>query len=94
MKKIGQTDEGNILLEASQDEYLMLCHLAVALEGIPLDELRMRDDRYATLPDFYGVFGAIEGFTLAQFRVNDLQALLDKFKDKLQKRDVNVPRKE
>jgi hypothetical protein len=87
MKKIGDTNEGNVLLEANQDEYLMLVHLASALEGKPLDYVMMRENRTATFPDFYGVFGAIEAFALANYRINDLQALLDQFKNRIIRRD-------
>ena len=87
MRKIGDTDEGNVLLEANQDEFLMLVHLAAVLEGLPLEDVRMRDNHHAKLPDFYGVFGAIEAFALAHYRIGSLQSLLDQFKETLQKRD-------
>ena len=82
MKKIGDTNDGNVLLEASQDEYLMLENLAASLEGRPLSEVKFRDDRRLIFPDFYGVFGAIEAFALAHFRINDLQGLIDQFREK------------
>ena len=82
MKKIGDTNDGNILLEASQDEYLMLEHLAMSLEGKPLYEVQLRDDHRLIFPDFYGAFGAIEAFALAHFRINDLQGLIDQFREK------------
>jgi hypothetical protein len=82
MKEIGRTKEGNYLLEASENEYLMLVHLASSLEGKPIDEIRYHKEP-SLETDFYGVFGAIEAFALAHYRVNDLQILLDRLKNKL-----------
>jgi hypothetical protein len=80
MKKIGETTEGNVLIEATQEEYLILTHLAAAVEGKSLEDIHLQRD-YSVLFDYSGVFGAIEAFTLAHYRTNELQALLDRFKD-------------
>lgn len=74
MKKIGTTDQGTVLLEASQDEYAMLVHLASALEGKSLEDVMFHREP-GIAPDYYGVLGAIEAFALELFRINDLVSL-------------------
>jgi hypothetical protein len=80
MKKIGHTEEGNCLVEMSEDELKAFEHLASAVEGKTIDELFVADRRYV-LPDYTGLFGAIEAFTLVHYRVNDLQELVDRFRE-------------
>lgn len=81
MKKIGTTDQGTVLLEASQDEYSMLVHLAAALEGKPLEDVRFSRQEIGVMPDYYGAFGAIEAFALELFRINELVALTHDLKN-------------
>lgn len=88
MKQVGVTTENNVLIEATQDEYRMLCYLADAVEGKTIDCIGMRRDSRVNLPDFYGVFGAIEAFSLAHYRLNELQELLDNMRAKINKREV------
>lgn len=80
MKKIGTTEDGNVLLEANQEEFSMLVHLASALEGKTLEEVRFHREQ-GLAPDYYGVFGAIEAFALELFRINELVALTHDLKN-------------
>ena len=83
MKAVGRTLEGAYLLEASENEYRLLKHLAKAIEGKSLEVIGIRDDYGTSFPDFSGTFGAIEAFALAHYRVNELQDLLDRFRQKV-----------
>ena len=85
MKKIGETIDHNILIEMSQKEYQLLSRLSQSLEGKTINEIYMRDDYGTVSGDYSGVFGAIEAFALSKFRINELQALVDRFNAVLEK---------
>ncbi len=78
MKEIGRTKTGNRLIEMTENEFSLFERLARAAEGKTIDELICRGFD-GDLPDFAGVFGAIEAFTLAQFHVNEIINLANEF---------------
>ena len=87
MKKIGTTNKDNIVLEVSRDEYRALVHLAKSIEGRDLEYVHFRDDYHLTTPDYSGVFGSIEAYALANYRINELQLIINRFKEVLQNRE-------
>ena len=88
MEKIGITDNEDILIKMTRDEFRTFKHLARAIEGNAIEIWDLRpSDSPLVLPEFSGVFGAIEAFALAQFKVNELQNVLDKFKEHLNNHD-------
>lgn len=78
MKRIGQTDHGTIMIEMTEDELVVFNHLAMAIDGRSFDHLNYQRDPGA-YPDFTGVFGAIEAFTLAKYNVNEIRRIADDF---------------
>ena len=84
MELIGITPDNGRLIKMSPDEFKHFDRLALAIEGHTIEEVFYRGDNPGRIyPDFgeRGVFGAIEAFYLAQFKVNALQDILDEFKN-------------
>lgn len=81
MKKIGDTNDGNILIELSKSEYLAFLDLARASKGEMPDYTSFRHDWIrdtGALPDYSGIFGAITAFIEANYRLNELQSMIDR----------------
>jgi hypothetical protein len=85
MEKIGVTTTEDVLVKMTREEFGAFKHLGEAIEGRMDDRWKLQYNEHIVLPDFTGVFGAIEAFALAQFRVNELQGVLDRFKKELNK---------
>ena len=83
MEFLGSTPDGGRIIKMSAQEFTDFRRLAESVEGHTLDEIIWRGDRDQgrIYPDFgsNGVFGAIEAFYLAQFKVNALRDLLNEF---------------
>jgi hypothetical protein len=85
MKNIGNTTEGNYLVEMGQDELTEFRRLQEAVEGKTRQyEFFSHADisRHFEF-DFTNVFHAIRAFYLAQFQINDFQQLIDDIRTKL-----------
>ena len=76
MKKIGDTIDNQVLVEMSPGEYRRFAHLGMAIEGKTIDNFRDVDAR-CMLPDLESVFGVIQAFAGAHYRINELQECID-----------------
>lgn len=84
MKNIGTTKEGNHLVEVSKDELTEFLRLREAVEGkAQYDHFSYGDLSRHFEFDFSNVFHVIRAFYLFQFRLNDLQHLIDDIRGKL-----------
>ncbi len=89
MKTVGTTNDGGRLVSLNEDEYFEFCRLVAAVRGESLSDiqslgfrnLELEDRRNPSVEiDFKDVFGHIRAFSLASFRINELQHVVDQFK--------------
>lgn len=85
MKTIGRSCNNGYIVEMTLSEYRELSKLADAVEGRSVDHLM---DYNLSRVDYSGVFGCIRGYAMANFRLNELQKLLDSMKDLLNHKEV------
>lgn len=86
MKELGRTKDGNHIVEMNQDEYreLVRLHRAVSGKSGQLPESRYGEASREWEFDFSNVFDSIRAYYLNRFAINDLQALLDEMKERLE----------
>jgi hypothetical protein len=86
MKDIGKTEQGNRIVEMSEDEHREFRRLQYAVEGKANFDFFYSDDRHSRLDfDFASVFSVIHVYYMSRFKVNELQTLLDDIKAALTK---------
>lgn len=72
MKSIGRTPEGGYIVVVSEAEHKALSRLAMAVEGVDMWQVEMRDNFALDGPDLASTFGAIRAFTLGKIKANEL----------------------
>lgn len=88
MKRIGQTNEGNYLVEMTRAEILAFDRLVLAVDGGSWDTFAIRDSGalLTTYFDMADTFDCIRAFRDALFRVNDLRDLVNQLELSVLKR--------
>lgn len=84
MKLIGYTEHQNPIVEIDRVEYAELQRLSIAVEGKPLFEYFNPDNGRMEF-DFTKTFGVIRAFYEANFKINELQRLIDLIKESINK---------
>lgn len=77
MKRIGQTDKGEIIVRMTRDEYHQFENLASAVEGVPISELLVGQQYHlVTEVDLSSTFGAINAYATTRLTLNSLKELV------------------
>ena len=85
MRILSKTQDEGRVVELSKREWIEFYKLTQAIEGKEQADtwnFEMRGERFGIDTSFVfdGVFGAIEAFYLAKFRVNEMQRAVDAFR--------------
>lgn len=87
MKLHSKTPEGEYVVQMSQEEYSALAHLAHAVEGAELHDIRINPDHAIKFGcDLSTVLGTICAFSASMMIVNELKGLTDAMVETLRKK--------
>lgn len=85
MKGVGNTVDGNHLVEMNQDEYREFVLLQDAVEGKGFPSYSARNFGFEESFDFTKTFHVIRAYYRERLLINEFQDLLDKMKENLEK---------
>ena len=79
MRRIGTTNDGNVLCEMTRLEAHMFSRLTLITEGRGDGDMVAYRGTDVFMNDYTGAFGAIVAFVEAKYRVNEIRNLVNEF---------------